>query len=112
MDEAWDAPGVDETTEGEDTEEEGVGGGTCIERDEEGGAGRAGSGGGMLGISVGGGEACLPRSRSLSVLCVRCWILRFDWLPDFDGFCDRSGLDEDEESCFDFMGPLKLWQWW
>lgn len=59
-----------------------------------------------------GGDGSLPRSRSLSVLCVRCWILRFDWLPDLDGFCERSCLEEDEESCLGFRGPPKLWQWW
>lgn len=56
MEEGWGAPGVDETTEGEDTEEEEVGGGTWIGCDEDGGAGRAGSGGGKFGMRVGGGD--------------------------------------------------------
>lgn len=108
MEEGWGAPGVDETTEGEDTEEEEVGGGAWTGWDDDGGAGRAGTGGGKLGIRAGGGEDCLPRS--LSVLWARCWRLRFDWLPDLDGFCERSGFEEDEESCLDLCGPPKLWQ--
>lgn len=110
MEEDGGAPGVEETTEGEETDEEEVGGGAWIEWEVDGGAGRAGTGGGRFGISPEGGDGCLPLSLSRSGL-PRCCTLRLDWLPD--GFCERSGLDDEEESCLGFRGPPpKLWQWW
>lgn len=107
MEEEGGAPGVEETTDGEETDEEEVGGGAWIEWDVGGGAGRAGTAGGKFDISPEGGDVCRPLSLSDRP---RCCTLRLDWLPD--GFCERSGLDDEEESCLGLRGPPKLWQWW
>lgn len=66
---------MEDTTEGDETEEEEFGGGMWMGWDEEGGAGRAGSvGGGREGMRACDVEGCRMRS-------VR-WMLRLDWLPD------------------------------
>ena len=87
----WGAPGVEDTTEGEETEEEEVSGGTWMgwEEDEEGGAGRAGgSEGGRDETRACGGEGWWERSAR----CVR-WMLRLVWLPDLAWSCARSSLE-------------------
>lgn len=69
---------MEDTTEGDETEEDEVGRGTWMGWDAEEGAGRAGSvGGGREGMRACDVEDCRMRS----VRCVR-WMLRLDWLPD------------------------------
>ena len=100
----WGAPGVKETPEGEDTEEDDGGGAWAA---EGGGAGSAGRGAGGSGSSGGGEEVRRPRPDRDTRRGARS-----DRLPDRDGFCGRSGREEEEERRWALGAPPKLWQCW